>query len=57
MNNKTPVPLYGSELCTGTEGKRPKIITKNALLALISQEIPGVWGAGSQEPRMNTKHT
>ena len=37
-----PFHLYGSEVIIGTEEKRPTIITKDAPLALINQEIPRV---------------
>ena len=39
--------LYGSEGVSGTEDKRPNIITKNVPSVLIPQEIPRVWGAVS----------
>ena len=44
-----PFHLYDSKAISGTEDKRPNIITKDAPIALIAQEIPRVWGAVSQE--------
>ena len=39
MDSKTPFHLSGSEVSSGTEDKRPNIITKDAHTALISQDI------------------
>lgn len=39
-----------------TEDKKPNIITKNAPIALITQEIPRVLGAMSQKAQMKTKY-
>ena len=50
-----PFHLYGSDAFSGAEDKRPDIITKDALIALIGQDIPGVLGAVSQEPWKKTK--
>ena len=33
-----------SEAISGIEDKRPNIMTKDARIALITQEIPRVWG-------------
>lgn len=41
--------LYGSEAFSGTEDKRPNMITKYTPIALIAQESPRIWGAVSQE--------
>ena len=38
-----PFYLYGSKAVLGTEDKRPNMITKDAPIALITQEIPKVW--------------
>ena len=40
-----PFRLYGSEGISGTEDKRPNIMTEDAPIALIAQEIPRVWGS------------
>lgn len=50
MNNGHPFYLYGSELILGAEDKRLHGITKDASIVLVTQEIPQVWGAMSQEP-------
>lgn len=39
MNNKTPIYPLWLEMISGTEAKRPNIITKDASIALITQEI------------------
>ena len=49
ISNKTLSNLYGSEVISGTENKRPSVMTKDAPLALIAQKIPRVLGAMSQE--------
>lgn len=49
--------LYGSELTAGNEFKRPNIATKDALIALITKEIPKDLGALSQEPWIKSKYT
>lgn len=36
-------------LTSGTEDKRPSIITKDIPIALITQDFPRVWGTVSQE--------
>ena len=41
--------LYGSEVISVTEDKRINIITKDALIVLIAQEIPRVLGTVSRE--------
>lgn len=53
--NKTPFHLGGSEVILGTENKQTDW-TKDAPIALITQEIPGVWGAVSQGSWMETKY-
>ena len=52
---RCPFHFYGSEVISGTEGKRPNIITKDALITLITQEIPRIWGPVSQEEWTKTK--
>ena len=49
MDSKTPFHLSGSEVSSGTEDKRPNIITKDAHTALISPDILRVFGAVSQD--------
>ena len=53
--SRHPFHLYDFEAILGTEDKRPKIITKDAPIALITQKIPRVLGALSQKPWMKTK--
>lgn len=48
--------LYGSELTSGNEYKRPSITTKDVLIALITKEIPRDLGALSQEPWIKSKY-
>ena len=49
-NNETPIS--SSEVFSLIEDKRPIFffLTKNAHIALITQEISRVWGAVGQEP-------
>lgn len=55
MNNNThTVHIYGFEAFLITEGKRPNIITKD-VLSLVTEEIPRVLGAVSEESWMRTK--
>lgn len=47
-NNRTATSPSGSETISGTEDKRPNIMTKKKMLPLLLfQEIPRVLGAGS----------
>lgn len=48
--------LYGSELTSGNEYKRPSITTKDVLIALITKEVPRDLGALSQEPWIKSKY-
>lgn len=41
---------------SGTEDKRPNIISKDAPVALIAQEIPRVWGSCEPGAMMKTKY-
>lgn len=41
---------------SGTENKKTNIVTKNAPITLVAQEMTRVWGAVCQEPRMKTKN-
>ena len=43
MNNKYPFHLYGCEVISRTEDKRPNFITKDASIALIAQKIQRFW--------------
>lgn len=43
-------------MISGTEDKRPNIITRNVLIILTVQEIPRVLHAMSQKPEMKTEH-
>lgn len=47
--------LFGPEMFLVIEDEKPNI-TKDVPIALIDQEIPRVWGAMSQEFRMETKY-
>lgn len=51
-----PFHFYDFDVILGTEDKGQNIITKDALIALMAQEIPGVLRAVSQEPETNTKY-
>ena len=46
-----PFHLHGSEAFSGTEDKRPNILTKDVPIPLTIQEIPRVLGAVSLEPQ------
>lgn len=51
-----PFHLYANETNSGSEDKRPNPMTKDALIALITQEIPRFGGAMSQEPWIKIKN-
>lgn len=44
------------EQFSGTKDKRPNIMTKNAPIALITQENPRAWGAVSHELGTKTNY-
>ena len=48
-----PFYLYGSEAISGTEDKRPNIMTKDVPFVLIAEEIQSVWGLVNQEQWIN----
>ena len=50
MTSKTPFHLYGSEVISESKDKRPNVMTKDAPIALLTLEIPRVWGTVGQEP-------
>lgn len=57
MNNKTLIsPLWLWIWISRSTDKRPNVITKDAHIALIAQEIPRVWGTlcqkGEQRPNI-----
>ena len=49
MDSKTPFHLSGSEVISGTEDKRPNIITKDVPIPLIAQEMSRVWGTVDED--------
>ena len=49
VTNKTPFHLYGSEVISESKDKRPKVMTKDALIALIFQKIPSIFGTYEPE--------
>lgn len=51
-----PLPLYVSEAILRTEDNRPNVITKDAPIALITQEIPRVLEAVSPEQQIKSKY-
>lgn len=51
-----PFHLYANETNSGSEDKRPNPMTKDALIALITQEIPRFGGAMSQKPWIKIKN-
>ena len=56
MKKRHLFQLYGSEVSSGTEDKRPNIITKNVPIAPIVPKIPGILEVLSQELWMKHKY-
>lgn len=51
----TPFTINGFQRILGTEDKRPNIITKDAPIVLITQEITRVWGSCEPKTWKKTK--